>query len=291
MQQLTKNVWVETGKRGSNHGVVTTSEGVVLIDGPHKPSDALRHKAFVATLGPVRYILNTEPHGDHWTANAYFDAPAVAHEGVRRRIAETNMAEYTQRLRTFGPEEPQHLQHGYTPNPPVITFTNQLRLHVGDHTFHLINMPGHTPYQAAIVIEEEGVVFTSDNIFCKVHTWLQEADPGRWHQALRSLAALPHDTFVPGHGPVCDKRYLAEQSAWIDEWVDYVRTGVERGMTRDEAVERLTDLTDRYPMDVEQDGMAPMVMRLNVANLYDYVTGQGIHAPGTSPYAGTPSPG
>jgi hypothetical protein len=31
-------------------------------------------------------------------------------------------------------------------------------------------------------------------------------------------------------------------------------------------------------MDVEQDGMEPMVMRLNVANLYDYVTGAGMHA-------------
>ena len=36
---------------------------------------------------------------------------------------------------------------------------------------------------------------------------------------------------------------------------------------------RLTDMTDRYPMDVGQDGMTPMVMRLNVANLYDYLTG------------------
>jgi len=35
----------------------------------------------------------------------------------------------------------------------------------------------------------------------------------------------------------------------------------------------LTDMTDRYPMDVGQDGMAPMVMWLNVANLYDYLTG------------------
>ncbi len=33
-------------------------------------------------------------------------------------------------------------------------------------------------------------------------------------------------------------------------------------------------------MDVEQDGMAPRVMQLNVANLYDYVTGTGIHGRG-----------
>ena len=39
-------------------------------------------------------------------------------------------------------------------------------------------------------------------------------------------------------------------------------------------------MTDRYPMDVEQDGMAPRVMQMNAANLYDYVTGAGIHAGG-----------
>ena len=44
-------------------------------------------------------------------------------------------------------------------------------------------------------------------------------------------------------------------------------------MTKDEAVANLTAMTDRYPMDVGQDGMAPMVMRINVANLYDYLTG------------------
>jgi hypothetical protein len=29
---------------------------------------------------------------------------------------------------------------------------------------------------------------------------------------------------------------------------------------------------------VEQEGMAPRVMQLNVANLYDYVVGGGIHS-------------
>lgn len=63
----------------------------------------------------------------------------------------------------------------------------------------------------------------------------------------------------------------------IREWVDYVRGGIDRGMTKEQCVATLTALTDRYPMDVEQDGMAPRVMQMNVANLYDYVTGAGIH--------------
>jgi hypothetical protein len=50
-------------------------------------------------------------------------------------------------------------------------------------------------------------------------------------------------------------------------------------MNKEECVANLIALTDRYPMDVGQDGMAPHVMRLNVANLYDYVIGAGIHKP------------
>jgi cyclase len=276
MRQLTANVFVETGLRGSNHGFVTTTEGIVLIDTPHKPSDALRLRALLARRGPIRYILNTEPHGDHWTGNAFFDAPVVAHEGVRARILDTDLAAHVARVGSFGPEEPGLLE-GYRPNAPVITFERELTLHVGNHTFRMVGMPGHTPYQAAVIVEEEGVVFTSDNIFCKVHTWLQEADPDLWLKALASLRALEEDTFVPGHGPVCGKDYLREQGAFIQEWVDYVRRAVDKGIAKEEAVATLTAMTDRYPMDVGQDGMAPMVMKMNVANLYDYLTGSGIH--------------
>ena len=279
MKQLTKNLLVETEQRGSNHGLVTTSDGLVLIDGPHKPSDTVRLKAEIERRGRLRYIINTEPHGDHWTSNAYFDVTVIAHEGVRERILRTDMAQHVARVATFGPDEPRLLE-GYRPNAPVITFQQEMRLHVGNHTFHMIHMRGHTPYQTAVVVEEEGVVFTSDNVFCKVHTWLQEADPALWLQALDSLRALPAETLVAGHGPICDKRYLDEQEAFIREWVDYVRGGVDRGLGKEQCVATLTAFTDRYPMDVGQDGMAPRVMQMNVANLYDYVTGAGIHAGG-----------
>ena len=276
MKQLTENLFVETGLRGANHGFVTTTDGIVLIDTPHKPSDAVRLRAELEPRGPVRYILNTEPHGDHWTGNAFFDAPVVAHDGVRARILETDLAAHVSRVASFGPEEPKLLE-GYRPNAPVITFQREMTLHVGNHTFRMVHMPGHTSSQAAVIVEEEGVVFTSDNIFCKVHTWLQEADPDLWLTALESLRALREDTFVPGHGPVCGKDYLDEQGAFIREWVDYVRGAVDKGLSKDEAVATLTAMTDRYPMDVGQDGMAPMVMKLNAANLHDYATGSGIH--------------
>ena len=277
MQQITGNVFAETQVRGCNHGFVTTSDGVVMIDSPQKPTDALKWKAEIEKHGELRYIINTEPHGDHWTGNAYFDAPVVAQEGVRTRILETDLAEHLARVGSMGPDEPKLLE-GYAPNAPVITFKNAMTLHVGDHTVEMIPMPGHTLYQAAISIREEGVVFTSDNIFHKVQTYIQEANPNQWLNALNSLRFLDEEIFIPGHGALCDKSYLDEQGTYIMEWVDYVRKAVERGMKKDEAIGDLTDMTDRYPMDVGQDGTSPRVMKMNVANLYDFILSEGIHS-------------
>ena len=279
MQQLTSNVFVDTQVKGCNFGFVTTADGIVMIDSPHKPTDAMKLKAEIAKRGQLRYIINTEPHGDHWTGNAYFQVPVIAHEGVRTRILATDMPQHLARVASFGPDEPKLLE-GYTPNVPVLTFQDGMTLHVGDHTFRMIHMPGHTLYQAAILIKEEGVVFTSDNIFYKVQTFIQEANPDQWLQALETLRGLDEEVFVPGHGAVCDKSYLDEQGDYILEWKAYVQKAIDQGMTKDDAVEKLTAMTDRYPMDVGLEGQAPRVMRMNVANLYDYLTGAGVHQRG-----------
>ncbi|HSQ13378.1 MAG TPA: MBL fold metallo-hydrolase, partial [Candidatus Deferrimicrobium sp.] len=150
MQQLSSNVLIETRQKGANHGLVATSDGLVLIDTPHRPSDAVRLKAEIERRGKLRYIINTEPHGDHWTGNAFFDVPVVAHEGVRKRMLAANMTEHLARVASFGPEEPKLLEN-YRANAPVITFESEMKLHVGNHTFRMIHMPGHTPYQAAVI--------------------------------------------------------------------------------------------------------------------------------------------
>jgi cyclase len=225
----------------------------------------------------LRYIINTEPHGDHWTGNAFFQVPVIAHEGVRKRILDTDLPQHLARVAAFSPDEPKLLEN-YVPNVPVLTFQSGMTLHVGDHTFQLIHMPGHTLYQAAILIKEEGVVFTSDNIFYRVQTFIQEANPDQWLEALEGLRRLDEGIFVPGHGAICDKSYLDEQGDYINEWKAYVQKAIDQGMPKGEAIEKLTAMTDRYPMDVGLEGQATRVMRMNVANLYDYLTGTGMHA-------------
>ena len=270
MQQLTPNVFVDTRRRGANHGFVVTQEGVVMIDTPQKPTDALEWRHQVAEHGSVRFIINTEPHIDHWMGNAFFETPVVAHCGVRQRILETDPSSFAELAKTMG-EENARLLKGYTPRPPTITFTDRLTLHLGNHTFECIAMPGHTPYQAAVLIPEERLVFTSDNVFYKVQTFLQEAIPDLWLKALDDLKALEADILVPGHGETCGKDHLDEQATFIREWVALVQDAFNQGMSKEEAMERLS-LLDRYPMDVETDFMGPMVMQRNVSRLYDVLT-------------------
>lgn len=71
--------------------------------------------------------------------------------------------------------------------------------------------------------------------------------------------------------------HLDEHGEYILEWQAYVQSAIDQGMTKEEAVDKLTAMTDRYPMDVGLEGAAPRVMRMNVANLYDYLTKTGIH--------------
>ncbi|MEE8442465.1 MAG: MBL fold metallo-hydrolase [Dehalococcoidia bacterium] len=267
MQQLTANVFVEVQQRGANHGLVVTSEGVVLIDTPQKPTDALLLRQQVVEHGPVRFIINTEPHLDHWTGNAFFEAPIIAHTGVRQRMVETDPASFAERAETMG-EENLKLMRDYTIKLPTITYTDRLTLRLGDHTFECILMPGHTPFQSAVFIPEERVVFTSDNVFCRVQTFLHEAVPDLWLKSLEELRSLEADILVPGHGETCGKDYLDEQAAFIREWLALVRDAFNRGMSKEEAMEQLS-LLDRYPMDVEIEYMGPMVMQRNVSRLYD----------------------
>lgn len=219
-----------------------------MIDTPEMPSDAEKWHDEIAKKGEVVYLINTEPHVDHVSSNHLFSGIGVAHQGTREE-----MRRYQKRL-------------------PNITFSHRLYLYLGDRTFELVHLPGHTASETAVCIPEERVVFTGDNVFHKVQSWLYESLPMEWLESLKKIERLDVDTIVPGHGEVCDKGYLKEQAAFIEEWIEAVKKAIEQGLSQKEAAERISFL-DRYPMDVGLDRMGPMVQRMNVYRLYDVLKG------------------
>ena len=243
MQKISENVYVETGWQGCNPGFVTTSCGVVMIDTPQNPSDAEKWKDEISSKGEVCYILNTEYHGDHVSSNHLFSGTLIAHQKTRDALK-------GQKFRL-----------------PDITFSNNMNLYLGDHTFELIHLPGHTTGEIAVYIPQERVVFTGDNIFYKVQTFLQEALPFEWLESLEKIGNIDADILVPGHGEVCDKSYIKEQSEFIKDWIDAVKKAISDGLSQKEAAKNISFI-DRYPMDVGLKGFSKTLQRINVNRLY-----------------------
>ncbi len=266
MQKITENVYAETGFWGCNPGFVVTKEGVVMIDTPQMPTDAVRWRDEIAKHGTVRYLINTEPHSDHFTGNYFFEGTVVAHEGTREAILAASVEQLKERLKQTAPDS-LPLMEKFNYRPPDITLSQRLALYLGDHTFHLIHVPGHTPFQVAVHIPEERVVFTSDNVSHKEGPFLHQALPYEWLDSLKRIQELEADVLVPGHGSICDRSYIQEMSDIIQAWIDAVTAAINQGMSLEEAQDKVSLLV-RYPMEPGSGPMAKRLQRMNVERLY-----------------------
>jgi cyclase len=283
MENVTPNVFVETGWRGCNPGYVVTDDGVVVVDTPQLPTKAVAMRDEAESRGRVRYLINTEHHVDHIFGNYYFKGAGtvVNHRGVYENFMVVTpdldpFAYAAEAIPTDDPggEEifPDRDEYYRDPNKGSIVFDGNMTLRVGAHTFELIHTPGHTPGQLAVFVPEERVVFTGDTIFSGCQTWLMTSDVDQWLEALETIRTLDIDHILPGHGPVVTKAYLDIQRSNLLDWKSAVAAAVARGWSRDETIERV-NFADRYPVDIGQGYMMDHIQTLNAASLYDKMTG------------------
>jgi cyclase len=245
MKQISKGVYFENGFRGCNASFVVTDEGLVAIDTPMSPEDAKKWLTEMAKYGPVRYLVNTEPHPDHAAGNYWFNCIVVGHEGTRQALLNADLEELKKMLNGMAPGGIS-LNKEYFYRPPSITFSQSMTLHLGKHSFHLISMPGHTASQTAVYIPEEKVVFTGDNVVQRMPIFLNSL-PYEWLKSIKRLKQLDVDIIVPGHGDICDKTYLQNMNDAVQYCLDSVKSAIDAGMSFEEILERVT-FADRYPM-------------------------------------------
>ena len=266
MKKITPNVYVETGFRGANCSFVTTTEGIVMIESPQMPDEAVKWRDEIAKIGMVRYLINTEPHGDHFSGNYFFQGTVVGHEGTRAAILAASVDQFKERMKTMSPAS-MSLLGGFAFRAPTITLSERLTFYLGNHTFQLIHMPGHSPYQVAVFVPEERVVFTSDNIV-RVQPYFQQALPLEWLESLKRYQELDADFFVPGHGEVTDKSFIPEMSKTVQSYIDAARAALKAGMTVDQASEDNAFL-EKHGIKIGPDPRAKQVLKMSLAHLFE----------------------
>jgi len=266
MQKITDNVYVESRLSVCNTSVVVTKDGVVVIDTPMVPANAKKVAAEIAGFGPVRYVINTEPHGDHIAGNCYFGGMVVTQDGTRDALLAAKPEEITGMLRMMSPES-LPLDKEFYFRPSDITFSEALTLYLGDHTFHLIHTPGHTPYSLAVHVPEERIVFTSDNVNLGMPIF-RDSLPDEWLKTLKRLEELDVDKVVPGHGAVTDKSCFSLMAKSVKDWMDAMTDAIDKGMSLEEAREKIPRAPQFARMPTE--GPAAGFLRMNIESLYRY---------------------
>lgn len=232
----------------SNAYLVTTADGDVLINTGFMDS-AERNVALFAPhrTGPLRYIVLTQSHADHFGGVPEFREPDTRVIGGPGFVeADADM----QGLAAFfGPRTMKlwgsTMQRGGAPKPqprvtPDILVDRELTLEVGGRAFQLISTPeGETVDSLTVWLPDEKIAFTG-NLFGPV--WLsfpflctlRGDKPRSVRQYLRSLdrvRALGAEIVVTGHGePIRGGDRIRADLDRMDAGVRYVRDYTLAGM-------------------------------------------------------------
>ena len=269
MQAIARDVWVETDFQGCSVGFVVTSEGVVMIDSPMLPSQALKWKAEMEKRAKLCYLVNTEHHLDHILGNFFFPVTVISHEGTREKFITSlgKLDEMRDYIKQLDPEGAKLLEN-YQPRMPSITFSTGLNLHLGQYTFGLLNLPGHVENGVVVHVPEARVLFTGDNVSHGFYPWLHECVPLRWLKTLKEIKNMDVDVIVPGHGSVCTKEGIVPLANYLEAVIGEVQQMVDKGFSRQEAIAKAS-FPPPLPIQPGLEGRFREIHCTGVGRIYD----------------------
>ena len=190
----------------SNAGIILTQEGVVLIDSGHNPPDsqAILKAVRQLTPQPIRFLINTEPHGDHTTGHFLFSPPAIiiAHEGATDSMKKAYNPQRNEKLMADYPDMRESFK-GFKMITPQIEYRDKMTLNVGERTFELYYLKNvHSEADTAIWLPKERVIFSAAvagvKRFSNLRPSVQIED---MISAMKMMKSLNPEIVVPGHGP------------------------------------------------------------------------------------------
>ena len=158
----------------------------------------------------------------------------------------------------------------YRAREPEVAFDGRLTLNLGGVTVEAFVAPGHVPFQLAVHVPGEKVLFVSDNVFNGVMTWYHDSVPFEWLESLDRFRRMDVEVVVPGHGPASGPEVFDEMKETVGEAIGRVQSAIDSGMSREEAGDRISFL-DRVPVTEGFRSAADRLQRLFVERIYDQI--------------------
>lgn len=240
LKKVTNNIYaylgyyleeIDTKNEGfiSNCGFIVTDEGVVVVDTLSTPDlgKKLLSEIKKVTKKPVKYIITTHFHPDHFFGNQVFKDTGViiSHENTREHIVDRGKFA----LDTFR-ERLGKLFEGAEVVLPIVTFNNKLTIHLGGKKIEVLYFGrGHTDGDAIVYIPDEKAVFAGDLVNNNRLPFIGDGHSGDLINTLKKMEALDTNYVIPGHGPVGDKASIAKSREFVEDLREDVKKFVEKG--------------------------------------------------------------
>jgi len=272
--KIAENVYVKTDSRGTNLGLIATSEGPVLIDTPLIPRESrewLDQIHDLTGMDPI-YTINTDHHKGHALGNVFFGGISVAHAVAwkhMRGYGDNFKQRLSDRYRDKDPETSKELLD-LDIRLPELTFHDRMTLYLGETTVKIISVGGHTPASSLVLVPEARVVFAGDVVVCNMHPFMAQSDSREWLDALTLIRRLPIDRLVPGHGATCGKEATEPLSEYIRLARAKVRQQYRAGKSKAESSSNvLPEIVSLFPRKPTTGVKLEAKIKSGLGHIYD----------------------
>ena len=249
----------------SNAGFVVTPAGVVVFDTLGTPSLAAEMVKQIRkiTTQPIRRVIISHYHADHYYGTQVFKALGAevwAHINGRGAInTEAATARLAQRKEVLFPWVDENTR--LTPADKWLDGDTDFDMG-GVHFALRFVGPAHSAEDMAMLVQEDGVLYTGDLVFKGRVPFIGDADSKAWLASLDKLIALKPRVLVPGHGAASNTPQT--DLALTRDYLNYIRT------TMGKAVNDLVPFDEAYARtDWSKYAKLPAFAQANRPNAYN----------------------
>ena len=244
----------------ANAAFIITKNSVILIDTGTTVAyaNAVKEQIAKKTKNPIRYVINTHHHPDHFLGNKAFEKSTIfATEYTKNDIKNHGEKYVSNMIALIG--KPAYSTRALTPNKIL----DSKKLILDDYSLDILYFDGHTKSDIAILDKNTKTLYTSDLIFNQRALATPHANLKKWISTLEKLKDLDFDVLVPGHGKVAySKNVINENIRYLKFLDERLILGIEEGLDTFEILEQ------EVPEDIKNYSMFEEEFERSIINLY-----------------------
>ena len=230
-----------------NVGFVVGDRDVLVVDAHINPAMArqIQERVREVTDKPIRYLVNSNYHGDHTFGNCEFPAETLIIQ--HRRTAD--LIPYHEEERRFMlpcvGNDPKILE-GVELRRPDVVFDDYLRIDLGGKVVELHYFgPANTPGDTITYVPEAKVAWTGNMTGGNLVVTLESDAPTYMNSIARFAQTLEVETLIPAHNPISGPELLGGYMQYLNDVTQAVRGAVSAGWTLAETMDRIPFALDR----------------------------------------------